>query len=68
VIDFHVRQNAMLLEDPVDLLLLAPDDVPVVVPGLLPLSIDKPIVDAVFKSGFEFYTAAESSINYGGVG
>lgn len=49
VVDPHVREDAVLLENPVDLLLLAPDNIPVVVPGLLPLTILETIVDAVFE-------------------
>ena len=54
MVDLHVREYAVLLEYPVNLLFLAPDHVPVVIPGLLPLAVVEPIVDAVFKSGFEF--------------
>ncbi len=68
VVDFHVGQYAMPLEYPVHLFLLAPDDIPVVVPSLLPLSIDEPIVDAVFESGFEFDAGPALLIVYGGVG
>lgn len=59
MIDLHMWQDAMLLKHPVYLLLLAPDDVPVIVPGLLPLSVHEAIVDAVFESCLELDAAAE---------
>lgn len=59
VIDPHMRHDAMLLKRPIYLLLLAPDDVPIIVPGLLPLSAHKPIVDAVLEGRFESYGGAE---------
>lgn len=59
MVDLHMRQDPMLLKHPVYLLLLAPNDVPVIVPGLLPLAVHERIVDAVFEGGFELYAAAE---------
>lgn len=44
----------MPFEDPVDLLFLAPHEVPVVGVGLLPLAVDQPGVDAVLEAGLEF--------------
>ena len=68
VVDPHVREDAVLLENPVDLLLLAPDNIPVVVPGLLPLTILETIVDAVFEWGLEFYIGPRYLKRYGGFG
>ena len=68
VVYLHVGQDAVPLEYPVHLFLLAPDYIPVVVPSLLPLSIDEPIVDAVFESSFEFDARPALLIVYGGVG
>lgn len=59
MVDLHMRQDPMLLKHPVYLLLLAPNDVPVIVPGLLPLAVHERIVDAVFEGCFELYAAAE---------
>jgi hypothetical protein len=68
MIDPHVREDTVLLEHPVYLLLFAPDNVPVVVPRLLPLAVDETVVHAVFKGGFEFDAAAKWGMDYGGVG
>lgn len=59
MVDLHMRQDAMLLKHPVYLLLLAPDYVPVILPGLLPLAVHESIVDAVFEGCFELYAGAE---------
>ena len=58
----------MPLKYPVYLFLLAPNNIPVVLPCLLPLSIYESIVDTVFESGFEFYAGPELLIGYGWVG
>lgn len=55
---FHVRQDSVFLEYPIDLFFLAPDHVPVIIPRLPPLSIGERIVDAVFESGFKLDVAA----------
>ena len=68
MVDLHVRQDPMLLKHPVYLLLLAPDDVPVIVPRLLPLAVHEPVVDAVLEGGLELYAAAEWAERYGGTG
>lgn len=68
MVDPHVREDAVLLENPVDLFLLAPDNIPVVVPGLLPLTVLEAIVDAVFERGFEFYIGPRYLKRYGGFG
>lgn len=68
VVDAHVRQDAVLLEHPVHLLLLAPDDVPVVLPRLLPLPVHEPLVHAVLERRLELYAAPECHTPYGGVG
>ncbi len=58
MVDFHVRQDAVFFKNPVNLLLLAPNDVPVIVPTLLPLPVNKTVVYAVLESGFELYVGA----------
>ena len=54
MVDLHVRQDAVLLKDPVDLFLFAPDHVPIIVPSLLPFTIYASIIDCIFKGGFKF--------------
>lgn len=68
MIDFHVRENAVFLKDPVHLLFLAPNDVPIIIPSLLPLSVTKPVINRIFKSSFVLYIGARSSKIYGGFG
>ena len=46
-----MREYSMFFEDPVYLLLLTPHDCPIIIPCLLPLSVGKPVVDAVFEGG-----------------
>ena len=58
----------MFLENPVYLLFFAPDDIPIVVPGLSPLSTAAGIVDAVFEGSFEFDVGAVCELVYGGLG
>lgn len=58
----------MFLKNPVDLFLFAPDDVPIFIPSLLPLSVVKALVYAVFEGGFELDVGARSAIIYGGFG
>ena len=59
MVDPHVRQDPMLLEYPIHLLLLAPNHVPIIIPCLLPLAVLEGIVDAVFEGGFELYVVAD---------
>jgi hypothetical protein len=61
-------QYAIFLEYPIDLLLFTPDDIPVIVPSLLPLTVDEAVVDCVFKGCFELDGGTVWSICYGGVG
>jgi len=68
MVDLHMRQYAMLFKDPVDLFLLAPDSIPVLVPGLLPLSVLEGIIDAVFEGGLKLDVGAASEGKYGGFG
>jgi hypothetical protein len=68
VVDFHVGEDAIFLEDPVDLFLLAPDDIPIVVPGLFPLPVHEGVVDCVLEGGFELYVRAASRMAYWGFG
>ena len=65
MVDAHVGHDAMLLEHPLHLLLLAPDDVPVILPRLPPLSPREPVVDAVLEGGLEFDGRAEWKGGYG---
>jgi len=58
----------MFLKNPVNLFLFAPDDVPIIIPSLLPLAIVKAIVYTVFERSFELDIRARSAIIYGGFG
>ena len=58
----------MFLEDPVDLFLLAPDDIPVIIPGLFPLPVLKGVVYTIFECGLELYVVASYYKGYGGLG
>jgi hypothetical protein len=58
----------MFLKNPVNLFLFAPDDVPIIIPSLLPLAVVKAIVYTVFESSFELDIGARSAIIYGGFG
>jgi len=49
----------MLFKYPINLLFFTPDNIPIIVPCLLPLSILKRIVDTIFKGCFEFYVVAD---------
>lgn len=68
MVDLHVGEDAMFFEDPVYLFLFAPHEIPVVVPGLLPLSADEAVVDAVFEGGFKLEGGSSSFENYGATG
>jgi hypothetical protein len=68
VVDFHVWEYAMFFEYPVYLFFLAPDHVPVIVPGLSPLAVGECIEDCVLERGFEFNVIATSTNKYGGFG
>lgn len=57
MVDPHGGQHAMPLEDPVNLLLLAPHQIPVIPIGLFPLSVGQARVDAVLEGSLEFYIA-----------
>lgn len=59
VIDFHGREHSMFFKYPIDLLLLAPHDVPVVIISLFPLSLDETFEDAVFEGSFELDIGTE---------
>jgi hypothetical protein len=61
-------QYAMFFKNPIDLFLLAPHDVPVVIPSLFPLSVGHAVVCTIFESSFEFYVGAELTHYYGGFG
>jgi len=61
-------QNSVFLEDPIYLLLFAPNYVPIVIPSLFPLSVCEPIIDCIFESGFKLDVAAEFAMPYGGLG
>ena len=68
MVDLHMRQHPVPLENPVYLLLLAPYQVPVIIPCLLPLAVAQRIVDAVLKSCFEFDVGANCQAQYGALG
>ena len=68
VVDFGALLESVLLENPVDLFLLAPHHVPVVGIGLAPLAVVEAFVDAVAEGGFEFDVLVEWAGGYGGVG
>jgi hypothetical protein len=58
----------VLLEDPVDLLLLAPHDVPVIGVHLPPLASDQALVHAVAERCFELDGGAELARRTAGSG
>jgi hypothetical protein len=68
MIDLHIGQDAMLLEDPIYLLLLAPHQIPIIIPGLLPLPTHQAIVDAVLEGSFKLDGGSSSFENYGAMG
>ena len=68
MVDFHVGEHSVPLEHPVDLFLLAPDEVPVIIPGLSPLPVGQCVVDTVLKTGFELNVGASWGQEYGGLG
>ena len=68
MVDLHVGEDAMLFKDPVYLLLLAPHQIPIIVPGLLPFPADQSVVDAVFEGGFKLDGGSSSFENYGATG
>jgi hypothetical protein len=68
MVNFHVRKNAIFLKDPIYLLFLAPDDIPIIIPRLLPFPIYESIINCVFKGGLEFDIGAEWLIYYEGLG
>lgn len=53
MVDFGLRLEPVLLEDPIDLFLLAPHNIPIVRCDLFPLSIQHGLVHAVTKGRFE---------------
>jgi hypothetical protein len=68
VVDPHVREDTVLFEDPINLFLFAPDDVPIIVPSLPPLSVLERIVDAILECGLIFDVGSSSIFTYGGFG
>jgi hypothetical protein len=54
MINLGADLEAMLFENPIDLLFLAPHDIPIIRLDLFPLSADKSFVNAVAKRCFEF--------------
>lgn len=68
MIYFHVWQDPVLLEYPINLFLLTPNHIPVIVPSLSPLSISESIVNTVFECGFKLNIVATSFKKYGGLG
>ena len=59
MVDTGTLCKAVLLEDPVDLLLFAPHEVPVITISLLPLSIIECSVYAVAKGSLKFDILAD---------
>ena len=57
MIDLHIGEHAMLLEDPVDLFLIAPHHIPIIIVGLPPLPLHQGLNHAVFIICFEFDVA-----------
>ena len=53
MVDLHAWQDPGLLEHPVDLLLVAPHEVPVVVVGLFPLSTIEALQYTISEIGLE---------------
>ena len=53
VVDLGARLHAVLLEHPVDLLLLAPHHLPIIAFDFLPLTADESLVNAVPEGCFE---------------
>jgi hypothetical protein len=47
-------KNTMLFVNPIYLLLLAPNYIPVSLPSLFPLPANKTIIYCIFEGGFEF--------------
>ena len=61
MVDAHMWKDTVSLENPIDLFFFAPDDIPIIIPGLFPLSTGKGIIDTVFKGSLEFNIAPASS-------
>lgn len=59
VVNSAGRCHAVLLVNPVDLLLLAPNQIPVVALSLAPLSVEQPAENAVAKGRLELDVGAE---------
>jgi hypothetical protein len=59
MIDFHSRKNSIFFEYPINLLLFAPHEIPVVVVGLLPVAMDQGIIDTIFEIGLELNIRTE---------
>jgi hypothetical protein len=54
VVNLRPRLKPILLIDPINLLFLAPHDIPIIPISLFPFAIDESPVNAVSESGFEF--------------
>jgi len=65
MIDAHMGEDPVLLKNPIYLLLFAPNDIPIVIPSLLPLPVCEPIINCIFECRFELDVAAESKMTYG---
>lgn len=68
MVDLGLRGQSMLLENPVDLLLLAPHHIPVVGLRLLPLAGLQCLIHAIPEGSFEFDRVPALGRSYGGFG
>jgi len=68
MVNFHMGKNTMLFVNPIYLLLLAPNYIPVSLPSLFPLPANKTIIYCIFEGGFEFDITPEWDMTYGGIG
>lgn len=57
MVDFHVCEHAMTLEDPVDLFFIAPHHAPIIFIGFSPLPIGQSLIYAISEASFEFNIA-----------
>ena len=55
MIDLATLSETILLENPLDLLFLAPHQVPIIAVGLLPLALVESLEDAVAEGSLELH-------------
>ena len=68
MVNFGALSESIFLEGPLNLLFLAPHDVPILAFRLFPFAAIEGFEDAVSEGGFEFYVLAVWGRRYGGVG